>query len=91
MKLLNYIVEANLRSLQPITHFKIHKRPGYKHLVWWKLSVLYGWNQQCEECRVDVGLETLCESCFEHLFCECGQRLEDSYGTPGDGFCVRCR
>jgi hypothetical protein len=32
-----------------------------------------------------------CERCHEHRFCECGQRLEDAYGSPGDGFCVRCR
>jgi hypothetical protein len=32
-----------------------------------------------------------CDKHIEHYFCECGQPLEDAYGQPGDGFCVRCR
>ena len=51
--------------------------------------------ESCEECNAWVKGGTddynLCYTCSEHLICECGQRLEDSYGTPGDGFCIRCR
>lgn len=32
----------------------------------------------------------ICDKCQEHLFCECGQRLEDEYGSPGDGLCRKC-
>lgn len=49
---------------------------------------------ECEECGKTMesrGDHDLCETCDEKFYCECGQRLEDSYGTPGDGFCVRCR
>lgn len=46
---------------------------------------------QCEEC--DMLAETdngMCLKCDELHFCECGQRLEDSYGSPGDGLCRKC-
>jgi hypothetical protein len=33
----------------------------------------------------------ICDECYENLYCECGTQLEDSYGSPGDGFCIRCR
>ncbi len=49
----------------------------------------------CEECETDITEDRfdndLCEKCHEQFYCECGQRLEDSYGSPGDGFCIRCR
>jgi hypothetical protein len=92
MKLFNYIIEGNGRSLQPITHFKIHRYPsGVKHLVWWKLSVMYGRSGFCERCEAETGLETICQECFDHYYCECGEELCDSAGSPGDGFCARCR
>jgi hypothetical protein len=92
MKLFNYVIESNWRSLQPITHFKIHRYPGsVRHLVWWKLSVMYGRNETCERCDVETGLEIICQDCFERYYCECGQELCDSFGSPGDGFCARCR
>jgi hypothetical protein len=90
MKLLNYTIEASLRSRQPITHFKVHRYRTYKHLVWWNLSVLYGQTQQCEECETETGLETLCEACNEYYYCECGTRLSDEMGSPGDGLCRAC-
>jgi hypothetical protein len=31
-----------------------------------------------------------CEDHVDHYCCECGQRLEDYYGSPGDGLCRRC-
>lgn len=91
MKLLNYTIEANLRSLQPFSHIKLHRHRHYKHLVWWKLSILFGKTHHCDECGIETGLEEYCDNCFEYLFCECGTRLTDSYGNSGDGFCVRCR
>ena len=33
----------------------------------------------------------ICEECHNKYWCECGQKLEDSYGQPGDGFCIKCR
>lgn len=51
--------------------------------------------KSCEECgdaNEDYDHTTsLCPACHEFNFCECGQRLEDSWGTPGDGFCIKCR
>lgn len=35
--------------------------------------------------------EEYCDECHEHHYCECGNKLEDAYGTPGDGFCIMCR
>lgn len=42
MKLFNYVIEASLTSRHKWSHFKIHKRDMYSHLVWGKLSVIYG-------------------------------------------------
>ena len=49
--------------------------------------------KNCEECEAE--LETLsehnlCDKCEAYYYCECGARLEDSVGTPGDGFCRKC-
>lgn len=92
MKVFNHIVEGGFRSLHSWNHFRIHGSKGNpRHLVWGKLSMYYGPVQYCEECGKENGLDAVCEECHENLFCECGQRLEDSYGSPGDGFCLRCR
>jgi len=50
----------------------------------------------CEHCKKIIEANSfqkddLCDDCFWHFHCECGQKLEDSYGSTGDGFCVRCR
>lgn len=42
MKVFNYIIELNLRAKHKWSHFKIHKKNYYNHLVWGKLSVIYG-------------------------------------------------
>jgi ssDNA-binding Zn-finger/Zn-ribbon topoisomerase 1 len=55
--------------------------------------------KHCEECEKETdnyyisygAYFYICEACYEHNFCECGNRLEDSYGSAGDGFCIRCR
>lgn len=49
---------------------------------------------QCEhgECTTQTsGREDYCEEHYEHYFCECGTRLEDASGSPGDGFCKMCQ
>ncbi len=49
----------------------------------------------CESCEDHVDKRELnegyCETCYEEHYCECGQKLEDSAGQPGDGFCIMCR
>jgi len=46
----------------------------------------------CEECEKEMEEDhEICDECNEYFFCECGQRLEDEWGTPGDGFCIQCR
>lgn len=42
----------------------------------------------CNEEEVEAGY---CEEHYTFYYCECGQRLEDWHGTPGDGFCIKCR
>lgn len=48
----------------------------------------------CEECEKEIEANrdmNLCDECWDNLYYEWGQRLEDSYGSPGDGFCIKCR
>lgn len=49
--------------------------------------------QVCEhdDCVLEAVEGDYCAAHHEHYFCECGTRLEDAAGTPGDGFCARCR
>lgn len=42
MKIFNHIIELNFRAKLPITHFKVHKRDYYTHIVWGKMSLIYG-------------------------------------------------
>lgn len=78
MKIFNHVIEARLSSLHSWSHFKIHKYPRfgpamYKHLVWGKLSVIYGQPHlmpitvcaHCNEEIQSVGEDYLdwCESC----------------------------
>lgn len=52
---------------------------------------MYGLCYTCEETvPVDELNEDMCQSCHEHHYCECGIKLEDSMGTPGDGMCRKC-
>lgn len=49
--------------------------------------------ETCNECHKEVEElydHEMCLACVEYNFCECGQRLEDAWGSPGDGFCRRC-
>lgn len=55
---------------------------------------MYKGEINCEECEVEISPDRdtpHCDDCYNKFYCECGQRLEDSYGTPGDGFCISCR
>ena len=89
---LGYAVKASLGSRHSFTHFKVHVNNTYRHLVWGKVSVLFGPKHYCQECDVSLYLgDVYCDACHEELFCECGQRLEDAYGQKGDGFCIQCR
>ena len=45
--------------------------------------------KDCKEFTLD-GYD-YCEKHQEYFYCECGQELEDAYGSPGDGFCIFCR
>ena len=65
----------------------------YWYRFYYGILELLGYNN-CEECNQwfkDIYDFNLCLNCFEYFYCECGQRLEDAYGTPGDGFCIKCR
>lgn len=44
MKVFNYVIELNLRARQPWSHFRIHRHRNlmYSHLVFGKLSVVWG-------------------------------------------------
>lgn len=42
MKLFNYVIEVKLSSLQPWSHFRIHDYDTHKHLVWGRLSIIFG-------------------------------------------------
>ncbi len=47
----------------------------------------------CEICETEINPkqdDDYCEACYTEHFCECGQRLEDAYGSPGDGLCRKC-
>jgi hypothetical protein len=49
--------------------------------------------KNCEHCEKEVeevSEHELCNDCEDFLYCECGVRLEDAAGTPGDGFCQKC-
>lgn len=73
MKLLNHIVEVRMSSRRPWTHFKVHRYGLYRHLVWGKLSVIYGQPHLmpitvCAHCNEEiqrVGQDYLdwCEGC----------------------------
>lgn len=77
MKLLNHVVELNLRARNTLSHFRIHRRPYYTHVCWWKVSLIYGQPHlepvtMCGGCSgiikcVSAGDETwdVCEDCMQ--------------------------
>jgi hypothetical protein len=62
MKLFNYIIEVGFRSRHKWSHFKLHdnrRRLNYQHLIWGKLSILWGQPHLVEiEC---------CEFCLDQV------------------------
>lgn len=42
MKIFNHIIELNFRSHWPINHFKVRKYAYYTHIIWGKMSLIYG-------------------------------------------------
>lgn len=81
-----------MRRTSPEPEF--YTRYGVKVFNWWKLHLSLGQVQFCEICETELDSmypPHLCDSCYEEHFCECGTRLEDTYGQPGDGFCISCR
>lgn len=42
MKLFNHIFEFHFHARRPLSHFKVHRRPYYSHLVWWRVSLIWG-------------------------------------------------
>lgn len=46
----DYSIQIQLSARHKWTHFKIHKYENYSHLVWGKLSVIYGY-PACSECK----------------------------------------
>lgn len=77
----------------------LYKLKMFRTLRLYDRVALYFSNTRCEQCEVLTSeyieiyrsKHYLCDPCHEHLYCECGQRLEDSYGQAGDGFCMVCR
>ena len=76
MKLFNHVLDVRLSSLRPWTHFRIHKYEMHRHLVWGRLSVIFGQPHLepvaiCAECgSVEIGERfagdegwTVCDSC----------------------------
>lgn len=81
MRLFNHTLEISLSSLRPWTHCKLHNRKAlkYKHLVWGKLSILWGQPHLAEM--------HVCAECYEEIqlvgndylsFCEGCQSIEGS-------------
>lgn len=33
----------------------------------------------------------LCDKCHEYFYCECGKKLEPTFGAKGGGFCQKCQ
>ncbi len=77
MRIGNYVLECHTRARHKYTHFRIHRRPYYSHLVWGRLSLLWGQPHLepvtvCAECGGDIrALSTsdetwhVCEDCMQ--------------------------
>lgn len=79
MKIFNHVVEADLRSLQPWTHFKIHTYEMHRHLVWGRLSVLFGQPHLtpvtvCADCYGEIQMLHSGDECWN--YCESCQQVE---------------
>ena len=68
--------------------WQINKLKNKFNILFWEKTV-----KNCEECEIEVKTlsdHNLCDECEAYHYCECGTKLEDSAGTPGDGFCRQC-
>lgn len=77
LSLLNYKLELHCHARHKWSHFKVHNHHYYKHLVWGKLSLLWGQPhlvpiEVCSHCKEQVrnlsaGDEgwTFCEGCHQ--------------------------
>lgn len=94
MKIGKYLIKADFGAKQKWYEYSYYKRYGQTVFTFGKFYLNFGEIQNCEHCEKELDYLThpaICDECYEHYYCECGARLEDSYGSPGDGFCVRCR
>jgi hypothetical protein len=66
MRLFNYIVELDAHARHPFTHFKVHRREYWTHVVWGKLSLVYG--------QPHLEPITVCADCYEPI-----QRVGEDY------------
>lgn len=75
MKLFNYIIELR-GARQPWTHFRIHRYPMHRHIIWGRLSLTVG-QPHLEEIRV-------CSECGEAIECK-------SAGDESWDWCEGCQ
>ncbi len=59
MRILNYEIEFHTRARNKFTHFKIHKHETYRHICWWKFSLIYG--------HPHLMPMTVCADCYEEI------------------------
>jgi hypothetical protein len=87
MDLFGYEFNFSSHAKRAFNDLKVFKKRDYTHIVWFKFSIIFGAQNYCEECEIRTELgETLCNECYEHNYCECGNELE----SPGEGMCRRC-
>lgn len=77
MKIFNYIIDAKLNARHAWSHFKVHKYDMYRHLVWGRLSVIYG--------QPHLELVPICAHCGSEDIGEVG------YGDEGWTVCQDCQ
>ena len=76
MKLLNHVLELNFRARNRFTHFRVHRRPYYTHVCWYKVSLLFG--------QPHLEPITVCA--------DCGEQVSGiSAGDEGWTYCEGCQ
>jgi formamidopyrimidine-DNA glycosylase len=84
MRLFNYVVEARLSARHPWTHLKNHRHETYRHLVWGRLSVIYGQPhltpmRVCSECSEEIQAVSAGDESWD--WCESCQQVEGDTET----------
>lgn len=59
MRIFNHVIELDARARWPFTHFRVHKHEMHTHIVWGKLSLIFG-QPHLEPVRV-------CAECYEQI------------------------